>query len=321
MTSVNQRNAYEVETQTPGLTEESLEEARSLMGVWLRREHFQWNDYVASDSVRQFCYGISDTNPLWLDAEYGAKTRFGGNIAPPTYLMSVDRGHVAPKLRGVQWIYAGARWEWHQPLTLGMKVTSRARLVGANWIEGKNARRMILQEGEVFYEDENENLLARVLTRTFRIPRAKAEGGLSYKRREPHLYSPEDLEHIEQGIDAEEVRGSTPRYVEDVSAGDDLVGVVKGPFNNSDMVMFYAGAGCFYLANEMAFRWRRRHPADALRDEKTNTQDHPAGGHTQETVAHQVGMPGSLRQRSPANLLDGPGLYELDGRRWRPRGL
>ena len=287
------RYAYEVQTQTPALADDSLAEARELVGVWLRRDHFRWNDHVAADSIRQFCHGISDENPLWLDSEYAARSRFGAITAPPTYLYSVDRGHVAPRLRGVQWIYAGTNWRWNRPLRLGERIHSKARLVDARWIEGAKARRMILQEGEVIYQDDQGETVATALTRIFRIPRAAATGGLGYKRREPHRYTAEDIERIEHDIDAEQIRGAQTRYWDDVRVGDQLPGLVKGPFNMSDMIMFYAGSGCFYLAHEMAWRWRRRHPADAYLDPKTGTQDHPARGHTQEYMAREVGMPGA----------------------------
>lgn len=291
MTTTTPR-AYEVETQVPGLSDESLEEARSLVGTWLRRDHFRWNDQVSEDNIRQFCSGLSDLNPLYTQREYAATTRFGDLVAPPTFLYSIDRGHVAPRLRGVQWIYAGAGWEWFKPLTLGQRITSKARLIDARFVNGRAAERMILQEGEVLYEDQQGEPVARAVTRIFRIPRARAKGGLSYKPRELHKYSPEDLEAIEAFIDGYEFRGATPRYWEDVTGGDKLRGVVKGPLNMSDMIMFYAGVGCFYLAHEMAFAWRRRHPADAYADPKTGAQDHPARGHTEEFMAKEVGMPG-----------------------------
>ena len=290
--SVVNRLAYEVTSETPGLDESSLEEARSLIGVSLRRDHFRWNDSVALDSIRQFNRGISDENPLYTDREYAATTRFGGITAPPTYLYSIDRGHVAPRLRGVQWIYAGADWEWYETLTEGLQVTSEARLVDASWVSGKMAERMILQEGEVLYRDQDNRLLAKARTKIFRIPRSKAKGGLSYKTREPYKYTPEEMERIEQDIDAEIVRGAQPRYWEDVVPGEHLQPLVKGPFNMSDMIMFYCGSGCFYLAHEMAFKHRRRHPADAYSDPSTGTKDHPARGHTEEYMAAEVGMPG-----------------------------
>lgn len=285
-------STYQVTTEHPGLTDRSLDEARELIGVPLRREHFRWNDYVAEDSIRQFCYGISDTNPLWLDAEHAANSRWGGIVAPPTYLYSIDRGHVAPKLRGVQWIYAGADWDFGRPLRHGERILSTAQLIDANWVQGSHAKRMILQEGEVLYRTSEGEQVGRSVTKIFRIPRARAQGGLAYRKRPPHQYTPEDLEAIEEHIDAQVVRGSQPRYWETVTAGQNLVGVVKGPLNMSDMIMFYAGTGCFYLAHEMAFRWRRRHPADAYTDPETGTKDHPARGHTEEFMATEVGMPG-----------------------------
>lgn len=290
--STTDRYAYKVTSEHPGLDDSSLKEARELIGVPLRRDHFRWNDTVAPDSVRQFCRGISDENPLYLDREYAASSRHGGLIAPPTYLYSIDRGHVAPRLRGVQWIYAGTDWEWYETLHSGLEVTSQAQLIDARWIEGKMASRMIIQEGEVLYHDQDGRLLAKARTKIFRIPRARAKGGLSYKAREAHVYSPQDMERIEAGIDAEEIRGAQTRYWEDVNAGDTLPAVVKGPFNMSDMIMFYCGSGCFYLAHEMAFKYRRRHPADAYTDPKTQSKDHPARGHTEDFMAGEVGMPG-----------------------------
>ncbi|HXR67728.1 MAG TPA: hypothetical protein VN712_03755, partial [Dermatophilaceae bacterium] len=96
----------------------------------------------------------------------------------------------------------------------------------------------------------------------------------------------------------------------------------------SDMIMFYAGVGCFYLAHEMAFDWRRRHPADAYADPKTGTQDHPARGHTEEFMAKEVGMPGPydsglqrvcwLAQVCTNWMGDSGDLLELDVRLRRP---
>ena len=105
--TTSQRYSYAVSSEFPGLDESSLEEARSLIGTPLRRDHFRWNDTVAADSVRQFTSGIGDDNPLYIDPDYAAKTRFGRITAPPTYLYSIDRGHVAPRLRSVSRMTTG----------------------------------------------------------------------------------------------------------------------------------------------------------------------------------------------------------------------
>lgn len=279
-------------TEIPQLTDDDLTEARRLIGVPLRREHFRWNEYVTQDAIRHYCYGISDTNPLWLDPDYARTTRWKDLIPPPTFLYSIDRGHAAPGLPAVQWIYGGIDWRFDRPPRLGEYIESSAQLVDAKWVAGRHADRMILQEGEIFYKTADGEPVGNATTHMFRIPRARAGGGLSYEKREPHKYSPEDMEKIEAGIDAEEVRGSEPRYWEDVNAGDHLIGVVKGPLNLSDLLMFYAGGGCFFLAHEMAFKWRRRHPADVYTDAETGIKDHPGRGHIDDSMASEVGMPG-----------------------------
>lgn len=44
---------------------------------------------VEKRHVRQFVEAIGDSNPLYLDEEYAAKTTYGGLIAPPTFPIAV----------------------------------------------------------------------------------------------------------------------------------------------------------------------------------------------------------------------------------------
>ena len=49
-------------------------------------------------------------------------------VAPPCILYAVDGTVVAPKLPGVQWIYAGTSWTWFEPILLNDKFNVEARL-------------------------------------------------------------------------------------------------------------------------------------------------------------------------------------------------
>ena len=218
----------------PTLTDESLEEARSLIGVELR--HKQWNHIATRDAIWHYAYGIGDDNPLWCDAEYGKKTKYGDNIAPPTFLESVFVSQVAPKLRGIQWIYAGTDWQLSKPVLVNDEIFTKAKLVDAMWKYRGVVQRWILQIGEVTYHNQRGELIARAYRRTARIPRTRAEGGMQYEKRGPYNYTPEELRAIERDIEAEERRGDWPRYWENVAIGDELAPVVKGPLNITDMV-------------------------------------------------------------------------------------
>lgn len=286
------RYAYEVSTQTPTVTDNSLDEARSLIGVELNREGHQWNEVANHDAIRHFAYSIGDDNPLFCDKEYGKKTKYGCTIAPGCFLYSVDSTIVAPKLRGIQWIYAGTDWEFYRPILVNDSFKVVVKLVDAYELKGQHAARMILQEGEIQYFNQRGELVARALGKTMRIGRAKAEGGLKYKPRETYRYTNEELEAIEDAIANEQIRGNNPRYGEDTEVGEPLEPpVVKGPLCVTDMIVYYAGAGTIYRAHEIAVRYRWQHPADAYKDPITGAQDHPARGHQQKHMALEVGMP------------------------------
>lgn len=279
-------------SQIPGLADDALAEARSLIGVTLRRHDHAWNTEASPDAIRHFCWAIGDDNPLFCDADYGAGTRWKSGLAPGCFLFTIDSTVVAPKLRGIQWIYGGVDWHWYRPLRHRDRFTTQVKLIDAVEKTGSKARRFIVQTGESLYYNQDGELVCRAHGSTARIPRARAEGGLKYQPREAHRYTDEELADIGAAIEAEARRAATPRFWEDVSVGDVAQPVVKGPLNITDMICWYSGGGHTYQALERAYRHRKRHPADAFRDSKTGAQDSAARGHAEKEMAREVGMPG-----------------------------
>ena len=278
--------------QAPALWDGALEEARSLIGVDLRRTNQTWNTEAAPDSVRHFCWALGDENPLFCDPAYGASTRWRSALAPGCFLYTIDTTVVAPKLRGIQWLYGGTDFEWYQPIRHRDSFTVRARLMDAVEKRGGKAKRFIIQTGEVLYTNQHGELVCRALGSTARVPRAKAEGGLKYEARDTHRYTAEELEHIAHAIETEELRGAAPRSWEDVEVGAMVQPMLKGPLNITDMICWYSGGGHSYQAHRRATLYRKRHPADAYVDSKTGAQDSPARGHAEQKMARDVGMPG-----------------------------
>jgi acyl dehydratase len=279
-------------SQTPALWEGALEEARSLIGVELRRHDHRWNTEASPDAVRHFCWGIGDENPLFCDGEYGRATRWSSGLAPGCFLYTIDSVVVAPKLRGIQWLYGGTRWEWFRPIRHRDSFTTAVKLINAEEKSGGTARKFIVQTGESLFKNQDGELVARALGITARTPRARAEGGLKYKPRETYRYSPEELAEIGRTVADERLRGSVPRFWEDVRDGDILDPILKGPLNITDMICWYSGAGHTYKAHGRADRYRKRHPADAFVNPETGAQDSAARGHAEEKMAREVGMPG-----------------------------
>ena len=279
-------------SQAPALWDGALDEARSLVGVDLRRTGQTWNTEASSDSVRHFCWGIGDDNPLFCDPAYGKSTRWKSGIAPGCFLYSIDTTVVAPKLRGIQWLYGGTEWEWYKPIHHRDSFTVRAHLLDAVEKQGGKAKSFIIQTGEVLYTNQHGELVCRAIGSTARTPRAKAEGGLKYEARETHRYTEEELEHIAHSIDIEELRGIAPRFWEDVEVGSAVQPMLKGPLNITDMICWYSGGGHSYQAHRRANMHRKKHPADTYVNAKTGAHDNPARGHTEQKMARDVGMPG-----------------------------
>ena len=280
-------------TQAPALWEGALEEARSLIGIEMRRTNQQWNTEAAPDSVRHFCHGIGDENPLFTDPRYGAGTKWKSSLAPGCFLYTIDTTVVAPKLRGIQWLYGGTDFEWYLPIRHRDSFTVSAKLIDAVEKRGGKAKAFIIQTGEVLYTNQRGELVCRAFGHTARTPRAKAKDGLKYEARETHRYAPAELEQIARAIETEELRGGTPRYWDDVVVDTWIQPMLKGPLNITDMICWYSGGGHSYQAHRRATMHRKRHPADAFVDAKTGAQDSAARGHAEPKMARDVGMPGS----------------------------
>lgn len=278
--------------QAPALWDGALEEARALIGVDLRRTNQTWNTEATPDAVRHFSWGIGDENPLFCDPAYGVATRWGSGLAPGCFLYTIDTTVVAPKLRGIQWLYGGTDWEWYHPIRHRDSFTVRAQLLDAVEKRGSKAKAFIIQTGEVLYTNQRGELVCRAMGHTARTPRAKAKDGLKYEARPTHRYTPEELEHIAHAVDTEELRGGTPRFWEDVTVDSWLQPMLKGPLNITDMICWYSGAGHSYQSHRRAHMQRKRHPADSYVNPETGAQDSAARGHTENTMAREVGMPG-----------------------------
>ncbi|MEX1303701.1 MAG: MaoC family dehydratase N-terminal domain-containing protein [Rhodovibrionaceae bacterium] len=292
------------DVQTSQLNDEMIEKAREMIGVWLRRDvHFPTiAEPISLQDIRRWAlYSVGDDNPLWMDGEHAKRSIWGSNIAPPTFLYSIDSGIVAPGLRGVQWIFAGGRWENFRPVRVGDALTSRARLIDVRIREGKRVARYVNQVGEVLYYNQRDELVARYEGDIFRVPRAKSGQGFRYSKQDGgddavKAYTDEEIEEIAEAYRTEERRGGEPRYWESVEVGDCLPVLYKGPLTLVDIVGFYAGRRSVYNVLKLAFAERERHPANVYYSPKMNYPVHPAAGHFDVEIAREVGMPGAYDQ-------------------------
>jgi acyl dehydratase len=277
------------------ITERSLAELRSLIGVPITDTVEPWCYEVTRDNIRHYAHGIGDDNPLWCDPEYAASTRHGTLLAPPSFLFALNRiysGYVGG-LPGVHAMWSGASTTWHRPLRRGDEVRTSAYLKDLVEHQTRFAGRAIQQIYHVDFR-VGEELVAEGDSWCFRTERDTArERGTKYteaRDTEPR-YTREDLEPVWKAYAGEQVRGATPRYVEDVRVGDQLPGMTKGPMTVTGFIGFAQGWGGLYIrANRLAYKQIAKHPGLGIPD-RFGIPDVPERVHWDDQLARKVGTP------------------------------
>ncbi|TCR62552.1 MaoC family dehydratase N-terminal domain-containing protein [Bosea sp. BK604] len=290
--------------QAPGLSDQQVEAARKLIGVWLRRDVHLPAIYepISLHDIRRWAqYSVGDDNPLFSTTDYGKGSVWGTNIAPPTFLYTIDSGIVAPGLPGVQWIFAGGTFEHSKPVRVGDTISAKARLIDVVEKSGRSVERFISQVGEVIYSNQAGEQVSRYVGEIFRIPRARSGAGFRFEKEprnngEPYRYTDDELEEIAAAYRNEMRRGAEARYYEDVAIGEELPVLFKGPLTLVDIVGFYAGRRTVYNVLKLAFQERDRHPHNVYYSPSTHVPCHPAAGHFDVEIAREIGMPGAYDQ-------------------------
>lgn len=279
------------------ITEESLTSLRRLIDVPINDSLEPWCYEATRDNIRHYAHGIGDDNPLWCDPDYAAKTHYGTLIAPPSFVFPLNRilsGYVGG-LSGVHAMWAGADLTWYKPMRRGDAFTTKASLKDLIEHETRFAGRAIQQIYHVDYYNQDNELVAGGDSWCFRTERDTArERGSKYtevKQRRPVQYSRDDIAEIFAKYAAEEVRGATKRYIEDVHVGEKLTTMVKGPMTVTGFIGYAQGWGGLYIrANRLAWKQLKKHPGLGILD-RFGIPDVPERVHWDSDLARLVGTP------------------------------
>ena len=283
----------------PKVTTEALEELRRRIGTPIKDTLEPWCYEATRDNIRHYAHGIGDDNPLWCDPAYAAKARFGTIVAPPSFLFACDRiisGYVGG-LPGVHAMWAGADWTWHLPLRRNDEITTQAHMKDLIEHQTKFAGRAVQQVYHVKFTNQRGELVAEADSWCFRTDRDHArEEGTKYtelKAKPPRVYTDAELDKVWQLYAAEDVRGATPRYYQDVTIGEKLPTMAKGPMTVTGFIAYAQGWGGLYIrANKLAWKMIHRHKGLGIKN-RFGIPDCPERVHWEPEFATMVGAPGA----------------------------
>jgi acyl dehydratase len=283
----------------PKITDDGLASLKRRIGVEIVGSLQPWCHEATRDNIRHYAHGIGDDNPLWCDPDYAANSRFGSLTALPSFLFACDRivsGYVGG-LPGVHAMWAGADWTWHAPIRRNDELSTRAWLKDLVEHDTRYAGRAIQQIYHVEFRNQNNELIAEADSWCFRTERDTArERGSKYdetKAKGQRVYTETELEEFYALYAAENRRGATPRYWEDVAVGDALPAMPKGPMTVTGFIAYAQGWGGLYIrANRLAWQQIDAHPGLGIKN-KFGIPDCPERVHWEEDFARQVGTPGA----------------------------
>jgi acyl dehydratase len=222
---------------------------------------------VNEDSIFNVCWAAGDLNPLWISEEYGRRSVFGRNIAPPYMVYALApwtiHGGVFFGIRdaagnrlptpGASGVQGGVEFEWLRRLELGDRIECEARLVDVITHKSRTWGRTFELVAEFTLRDSRSEPVARARYshlgtehRDVQSPRVELE---------PRTWTPEEIEEVraEYARQPEKIRGADVLFWEDVSEGEPLPVILKGPYTEAS-----------YIAHGTAFPLRNIHSTDEI---------------------------------------------------------
>jgi len=153
------------------MTEESLitPEVQAMLG---QEVVFPGKEVVDKNSIRCFAQSIADLNPLYLDEEYAKKSKYGGIIAPPTYVFDVSSDIFAEagedgrdlsrvSVPGLQPVRGGNVYEFFEPVRPGDVIDRTRKITDIYEKESKKAGKILFIDYETTYTNQKDKVLGK----------------------------------------------------------------------------------------------------------------------------------------------------------------
>ena len=260
-----------------------IEGMQAKVGAQLRIEHSVNNEVASRIAVRKFAGGIGDINPLWTDDGYATASPYGAPVAPPSFPIGCFSG-IQFGWPGLGSFHSMSDIEFHRPVYWNDWVHAGCLYEGFDGpAPSKFAGRTVTDKFLNTYLNQRDESIATIRWNVINFERGaasarKSESAASEKRGPelPHRWTEDEIAEVEARVLAEAPRGAEPRYWEDVTVGDAVDTLTKGPIGLTDEIAFVAGGGTpipRLKAHAASLHDYAAHPAWAFRDPITSARE------------------------------------------------
>ena len=140
-------------------------------------------DEVGKASIRRFAVAVGDVNPLYLDEEYAKKSKYGGIIAPPTFVCETgqyysdelledgkpkDMQELAPCIKTLA-IRGGNEYEFFRPLRPEDVITARSKVIDIYEKTAKTGKLLFIIRQWTYANHKNEVIATNKETMIYRF--------------------------------------------------------------------------------------------------------------------------------------------------------
>ncbi len=234
------------------IKDEEIAIARELIGHDHAHRFPEYHTAAQVDSIRNFATSYGDNNPLHTSETYGDKTRWGGQVAPAIMAAVINKPLRGDKLpdelrkksrglfKGLHTFVSGSNWTWYNRIRPGDEIYS---FVGDEGLEVKESefagRTLVRTRRDVKFNQRGE-VVAVYRTIYINAERKAAKEKKKYTI-EPASWTKEQIAEIDAAYAVEKRRGEEKRFWEDVSVGDTIDPIQKGPLTATEVMVFHAG--------------------------------------------------------------------------------
>jgi acyl dehydratase len=266
------------------ITDEDIGRGRLLLGVDVANAHREYLQTATEDAIRNFAHGAGNDNPLHCDPDYARGTRWGTVIAPGMMAGILNRpmrGDPVPAdlktrtrslFRGVHVFVSGSDWAWYRPIFAGDTLYSFSGQESLEVKQSEFAGRSVIRVNRHVKLNQRGEVVATYKVLMVLTERKAAREKGKYSDLKPATYTDADIAAIDAVYEQEQVRGAATRYWDDVSVGDSLGKMAKGPLTVTDIMCFHAGGYGFHpyapTVGRLAYKNRRRIPAFYIKNEQ-----------------------------------------------------
>jgi len=144
------------------MVEDSLvtEELRSKIGIESEPKVYE----IEKGMIRRFVLAIDDPNPLWQDEGFARKSRYGGIIAPPTFVLTIGFDELQQVLESIPYgglLHGSTELECYQPVRAGDTITVTTKITNIRERQDRRMGKMVFVTLDVTYKNQKQELVAK----------------------------------------------------------------------------------------------------------------------------------------------------------------